>query len=373
MIRCDSHIHVVGDPGSVSLVPTRTYTPAPAPMAALQAIAAPLGIGRFVIVQPSFYGNDNSITLDAIDSLHGEGRGVAVIDPDATHDGALAELLRRGIRGLRINLYSTLDEQQARPLDQAFTAVAAIAARMGWHVEVLAALPLLARNAALLAASAAPVVFDHFGLYAGYAPDGAEGQALLALLRQDHVWMKLSAPYRAQPDRLATLPDPAWMRAMLDAAPSRCVWGSDWPHTPPHEDQRGDASPLPYRMLDYASVVEGFRQAVGDESLAESIMTSNAARLYGFDGGHALDDIQRSALRKTAWRFVPLLTVAYLFNYLDRTCLGFAALTMNKEIGLSPSQFGFGASIFFLAYSLFEVPSNSRCTKWAPADGSRGS
>ena len=71
-----------------------------------------------------------------------------------------------------------------------------------------------------------------------------------------------------------------------------------------------------------------------------------------------LTPIQRSAIRKTAWRFVPLLTVAYLFNYLDRTCIGFAALTMNKEIGLSASQFGFGAGIFFLGYTLFEIPSN---------------
>jgi ACS family tartrate transporter-like MFS transporter len=68
--------------------------------------------------------------------------------------------------------------------------------------------------------------------------------------------------------------------------------------------------------------------------------------------------IERSAIRKTAWRFVPLLTVAYLFNYLDRTCIGFAALTMNKEIGLTASQFGFGAGIFFLGYTLFEIPSN---------------
>ena len=71
-----------------------------------------------------------------------------------------------------------------------------------------------------------------------------------------------------------------------------------------------------------------------------------------------MDDIQRSALRKTAWRFVPLLTIAYLFNYLDRTCLGFAALTMNKAIGLNAEQFGFGAGVFFLAYSLCEMPSN---------------
>jgi MFS family permease len=71
-----------------------------------------------------------------------------------------------------------------------------------------------------------------------------------------------------------------------------------------------------------------------------------------------MDEVQKSAIRKIAWRFVPLLTVAYLFNYMDRTCLGFAALTMNKDIGLSPIQFGNGAGIFFLGYCFFEIPSN---------------
>jgi ACS family tartrate transporter-like MFS transporter len=53
----------------------------------------------------------------------------------------------------------------------------------------------------------------------------------------------------------------------------------------------------------------------------------------------------QSAIRKAALRFVPLLTIAYLFNYLDRTSLGFAALTMNHELGLSAGQFGFAAGI----------------------------
>ena len=66
----------------------------------------------------------------------------------------------------------------------------------------------------------------------------------------------------------------------------------------------------------------------------------------------------QSAVRKAALRFVPLLTIAYLFNYLDRTSLGFAALTMNQQLGLSASQFGFAAGILFLGYSLFEIPSN---------------
>src|ERR1700692_4749046 len=65
-----------------------------------------------------------------------------------------------------------------------------------------------------------------------------------------------------------------------------------------------------------------------------------------------------SAVQKAALRFVPLLTIAYLFNYLDRTSLGFAALTMNQQLGLTASQFGFAAGVLFVGYSLFEIPSN---------------
>ncbi|MGO9787880.1 MAG: MFS transporter [Stellaceae bacterium] len=66
----------------------------------------------------------------------------------------------------------------------------------------------------------------------------------------------------------------------------------------------------------------------------------------------------QSALRKAAYRLVPLLTVAYVFNYLDRTVVGFAALTMNRDIGLTATQFGVGAGMFFVTYCLFEIPSN---------------
>src|ERR1700738_4488372 len=70
------------------------------------------------------------------------------------------------------------------------------------------------------------------------------------------------------------------------------------------------------------------------------------------------DSVLHSAVRKAALRFVPLLTIAYLFNYLDRTSLGFAALTMNQQLGLSAGQFGLAAGILFVGYSLFEIPSN---------------
>jgi MFS transporter, ACS family, tartrate transporter len=62
--------------------------------------------------------------------------------------------------------------------------------------------------------------------------------------------------------------------------------------------------------------------------------------------------------RKIAWRILPVLTLAYIVNFLDRTNVGFAAITMNQAIGLSPAQFGYGAGILFLGYCFLEVPSN---------------
>jgi len=72
----------------------------------------------------------------------------------------------------------------------------------------------------------------------------------------------------------------------------------------------------------------------------------------------ALTPIEQSALKKASWRLVPLLTLAYLFSYLDRNCISFAALTMNKDLGLTNTQFGAAAAWFFLSYTLCEVPSN---------------
>lgn len=70
------------------------------------------------------------------------------------------------------------------------------------------------------------------------------------------------------------------------------------------------------------------------------------------------DGIGSATLRKIAWRLVPFLGVLYFFAFLDRVNVGFAALTMNADLGLSAQVFGMGAGIFFIGYVLFEVPSN---------------
>lgn len=80
-----------------------------------------------------------------------------------------------------------------------------------------------------------------------------------------------------------------------------------------------------------------------------------------YEAGAATGDsaaLLASACRKNAWRLVSLLAIAYLINYLDRNSVAFAALTMNRDLGLTATQFGMGAGLVFASYCTLEVPSN---------------
>lgn len=79
-----------------------------------------------------------------------------------------------------------------------------------------------------------------------------------------------------------------------------------------------------------------------------------------------VSDIEKRTMRKVGWRLVPFLILCYFIAYIDRANIGFAALTMNADIGLSATAFGIGGSLFFIAYVLFEVPSNIAQEKVGP-------
>lgn len=70
------------------------------------------------------------------------------------------------------------------------------------------------------------------------------------------------------------------------------------------------------------------------------------------------NDLEKKVMRKVTLRIVPFIMLLYFIAFLDRVNIGFAALTMNQDLGFSPTVFGLGAGIFFLGYFLFEVPSN---------------
>jgi predicted TIM-barrel fold metal-dependent hydrolase len=281
--RCDSHVHVVGPIERYPQLPTRTYLAGPAPLNDLRAGAAARGISRFVIVQPSFYGTDNTLLLESLDSLGDQGRGVAVIDPTKMPRETLTDCASRGVCGLRINLYSILGSQERR-LDRAFAALVEIARTMNWHIEVIAPIARVAEHFELLLRSHVPVVIDHYGVYGRSTPETSDGRRFLELLAHRHVWIKLSAPYRVSENPLETHPDKAWLGAILAVAADRCVWGSDWPHTPSHEAQEGADVLGAYRPLAYERVVDDFLAALPSSEVAGRIMSDNPGRLYGFAG-----------------------------------------------------------------------------------------
>jgi ACS family tartrate transporter-like MFS transporter len=95
------------------------------------------------------------------------------------------------------------------------------------------------------------------------------------------------------------------------------------------------------------------------ETSGEETMTANA--------------VGQSTARKVYWRLLPLAILTYFLCYLDRINVGFAALTMNKDLGLDPATYGLAAGAFFWGYFLFEVPSNLILEKVARGCGSRAS
>src|SRR5262249_27598725 len=168
-MRCDSHVHIVGPYDRYPQVAERTYLADVATLKQLESVSATRAIRRFVIVQPSFYGTDNSVLLESLDALAGRGRGIVVINPETTSAPMLSSMAGHGVCGLRLNLYSPVREKP--PLPEQFSAVAEIAQALKWHIEVIAPLRVLADNAVFLRSSRTPVVIDHYGLHGPSVPD----------------------------------------------------------------------------------------------------------------------------------------------------------------------------------------------------------
>jgi predicted TIM-barrel fold metal-dependent hydrolase len=276
---CDCHVHIVGPIARYPMSPQRGYTPPEASVADLMALRRRLGIARNVLIQPSFYGTDNRCMLDALAQLGDTARGVAVVAPDIA-DAELKELDRHGVRGVRINLESS----ESRDPHAAAAALDALAERirpLRWHIQIYAALPVIAAVADRIAGLPVDVVIDHFGM--AHARDGIDQPgfaALRDLARSGKTYVKLSAPYRIsqQPGYADTAPI---ARALIAAAPERMLWASDWPHT----DRTPGRAPFdihPFRTIDDKAVLGQLAEWCGDEAVERKILVETPAMLYRF-------------------------------------------------------------------------------------------
>lgn len=280
---CDCHVHVVGELDEYPQVADRTYTASVATLKALESIAGPVGVSKFVIVQASFYGTDNSCLLRTLETLGPRGRGVAAIDQPSATPSRINSFYEQGVCGVRLNFYSTVS-QAASPdrIRDVLTSWIDKLPRTGWHIELIAPIEILTVAAPTIATSPIPIVIDHYGVPGDAAPESDVGKRLCELAGLPNVWTKLSAPYRTVADPLATKPRIDWLKAFLQVASDRCVWGSDWPHTPTKEMQHAAGKDVPYRTLDYRRVFGDFADALPDAATKERVLIANPTKLYGF-------------------------------------------------------------------------------------------
>ncbi|MBN3802843.1 amidohydrolase family protein [Paraburkholderia sp. Ac-20336] len=267
---CDCHFHVFGDPLAYPLrypfTTPRDYTPPAASLHAWRDMAAVLGLERMVIVQPSVYGTDNRCTLDALQAVGVErGRAVVVLGDDVS-DEALERLHRAGVRGVRFNLVNAGGLTPDR-----INTIAHRVAAFGWHLQFYVDGPQLPALAPLIAGLPTPAVIDHMGQIRASSPTyRQETEALLRLLSNGKTWVKLCG-YRASTTTYPYDDVLALARALVAAAPERCVWGTDWPHPGLVDGMPEDAALLD--LLDTWTPTRAVR---------DRILVDNPAVLYGF-------------------------------------------------------------------------------------------
>ncbi|MEN9538026.1 MAG: hypothetical protein RLZZ126_261 [Pseudomonadota bacterium] len=263
-LACDCHHHIYDR--RYPAHPSATLLPDDASVTDYRLLQQRLGLQRNVVVQPSTYGVDNRLLVDALKAFGPSARGVAVVNTSVT-DAELQSLHAAGVRGIRFNLSFLvgITADMMLPLSQRI-------APLGWHLQVNGTADRLLAVSEVLQRLACPVVFDHMGQLPQPAGTAHPAFALYTrLLEQGRAWFKLSGAYLTsqKPD----LSDSgAVARALIARAPDRMVWGSDWPHPTKKANEKPDDALLLDHLQDWAPTA----------SLREKILVSNPATLYGF-------------------------------------------------------------------------------------------
>lgn len=265
---CDMHMHVFGPLDKYPSVPHPHYTLPDGTLAHYQQLMGVLGLERFVIVQPSFYDTDNSCLLDTLALAGKAARGVVMVADDIP-DAELERFHAAGVRGIRLDLF----KRASLPIEEIRQYIAAMARRvepLGWHLQFYAPGYVVRDLIDFLAGVETRYVIDHMGYM--LEEDGlteADFERLLNLMRHGSCFLKLSGPYRiAKEKSYGAVSHLA--RAIVTAAPSRAIWGSDWPHIPKSSRDTGELLNL---LADWAP----------DAGVRKQILVDNPLKLFDFE------------------------------------------------------------------------------------------
>ena len=263
----DCHHHVYN--AQFPPIPNAALRPPDAFPDDYRALQRRLGTARSVLVQPSTYGTDNRLHLEAMRALGPERtRMVAVVNTQVT-DEELRRLHDLGVRGIRFNLAppgtTTLD--MVEPLSRRVH-------DLGWHCQFHMPPQALLEAGPVLERLPSRVVIDHLGRVPMEQGVDHPAYALVRrLLDKGNGWVKLSGAYMdtkvgAAGNYADTVPV---ARGYATAAPERCVWASDWPHVTAPDPKPDDA-----QLLDLLA------EWVPDEAARRRILVDNPAELYDF-------------------------------------------------------------------------------------------
>jgi predicted TIM-barrel fold metal-dependent hydrolase len=267
-LACDAHCHVFGPGAKFPYDPRAAYHPPDAPFEALQRLHSLLGIERAVIVHASCHGPDMRVTLDAIARSGGRYRGTAIIDSSFS-DKDFQRMHDGGIRGVRFNFVKHLG---GRPDMGFFQKTIERVRSFGWHLILHLDSSDLVEFRDMFMKIPVPMVIDHMGRVK--AADGLEQPAfktLLGFMRNEDFWVKICGAERVSsmgPPFTDAVP---FARALIDAAPERILWGTDWPHPNVGKHMPNDGD-----------LVDLFPLMASTPELQKKILVDNPARLYAF-------------------------------------------------------------------------------------------
>jgi len=263
---CDTHMHFYD--ANVPSAPGGPQLPGHFSVPMYRALQKRLGLQRVIVVQPNAYRADNRVTLDSIQALGPNAKGVGVVNLDVA-DHEIERLSKGGIVAQRFFQlpngavgFDKMDEIMARVHP------------FGWHANLQLDGRELPKYEAQIKRLPGKFVIDHVGKFLEpVAPDHESFKTLLRLVDTGRCWVKLSAPYEVSKTGAPKYEDVGRLaRALVKHAPERMLWASNWPHPGAPKDAMPDDADLLDVLLDWAP----------DDSTRRKILTENPAELYGF-------------------------------------------------------------------------------------------
>ncbi len=268
----DCHTHVFGPFERYPLMADARYRPPLAPKEMHTAVLTGAGLNRSVVVHASANGFDNSAVVDAVAAAPGRLLAVAVV-PESTGSDEFAKLHAAGVRGLR---YTETGAQLSQTKVAGILGLAdlrrmlPLLKQLGWHAQIWAKCQHLVSASGWLSDCGVPVVLDHMGAFdVNEGLNSADFIGLKNLLNARNIWVKLTST-RITKLRWSDCSDVRpFHDALLEHAPDRMIWGSDWPYI-------GMDADLP----NIGAQIDLFDSWVADETLRSQVFVENARRLY---------------------------------------------------------------------------------------------